>query len=173
MLKMRPSWRTSRCSSHGVASELVRRRLGPAAIGQHRRVLAAATCRAAKTSKRPTAWPKASFADLDETAIDMTQALLPAPDATTINVLRARRLSPSCRFAVFDVRSRAISASGPQPCDLQFVPYETARAWPADATCRANLRRHARLHGTQRRARHRRRHQWLSSAPACFGRRIG
>ena len=65
-----------------------------------------------KTHKRLTLWPKASFAALDETAIEMTQALLPAPGATTINVLRHVGFRHLADLLYLTCEAVAISAGG-------------------------------------------------------------
>ncbi len=58
---------------------------------------------------------EAVVAELDETAVEMTQAFLSAPCSGSRKSFAARRLSPSCRFAVYDVRVVAISAGGTAP----------------------------------------------------------
>jgi mycothiol synthase len=62
---------------------------------------------------------------LDETAIDLTQALLPAPGATTINILRHAGFRHLADLLYLTCEASRFPLAAP-PCDVAFEPYKTA-----------------------------------------------
>lgn len=76
-----------------------------------------------------TAYPLAEgvVRGFDETAIDMAQALLPAPTSQTINVLRHVGFRHLADLLYMTCESERFPLAAPEPCEIKFEPYETSQ----------------------------------------------
>ncbi len=61
--------------------------------------------------------------DLDQTAIELTQVFLSAPDLATIKVLRHVGFRHVADLLYMSCESERFPLAAPEPCELEFVPY--------------------------------------------------